>query len=221
MGPALKYCGITKVDSLIYALKLGVGFVGFNFYQESKRFIDPAAAASIWKAAVEQFPSVSSTPVAVCVDMDNQAVRELLEEFPQIEIIQCHGSESPTRLDEIRELAGDRKIWKAIHVIELNDLVQIKDYFAAADLLLYDTKAIDQGIQVELGGTGQRFDWSLLNRIHSSQHFALAGGIKQGMIEAASATGASIIDLCSGIEESPGVKSEELMKAIYDEAAKS
>ncbi len=218
MGPALKYCGITTLDDLLYALKLGVGFVGFNFYQGSKRFIGVEDAASLWRTAKEQLTSFSTTPVGVCVDMEDSAIEKMITDFPDLEIIQCHGSETPARLGKIRTLLDGRRIWKAIHVNAPEDLTLVQEFFDIADLLLYDTKASISG---ELGGTGQRFDWSLLNRIHASQPFALAGGVKKGMISAAGATGAAIVDLCSGIEKSPGVKSSELMQAIYDEANES
>ena len=69
-----------------------------------------------------------------------------------------------------------------------------------------------------LGGSRQRFDWLLITTYHSKIRFALAGGIKHRMIQAAIKTAAAVVDLCSDIETTPGTKSEVLMKKAYAES---
>ncbi len=58
MGPALKYCGLTRLDDLVCALESGVAFVGFNFFEHSKRFIEPKDAADLWHQAKVRVPNV-------------------------------------------------------------------------------------------------------------------------------------------------------------------
>lgn len=219
MEPALKYCGLTRLDDLICALELGVAFVGFNFYERSKRFIDPGRAAEMWHRARIRVPDAPTAPVAVVVDAGNGRIGAIIQEFPQLEVIQCHGYEDIGYLKDLRSVIGERQLWKVVHVATETDVERAQEVSTVSDLVLFETRVAESDDpECPLGGSGRRFDWSLLKSRRSDTPFALAGGIRPGMIEAAVRTGAAVIDLCSGIETAPGIKSEGLMKEIHAES---
>lgn len=222
MGPALKFCGIRRLEDLTFALKLGVSFVGFNFYQHSKRFVSPIDAAELWHQAKKQVPDGATSPVGVVVDPSIEEITSIIHDFPQIQVIQCHGHddyENATFLESLRPIIGDRHLWKAVRIGEEADVELASQLAPHVDLILFDTRPDPSTISPkEMGGSGKRFDWFLLKTFRSETRFAIAGGIGPGVIRAASKTGASIVDLCSGIESSPGIKSPDLMKEVYDES---
>lgn len=222
MGPSLKHCGLTRLDDLACALELGVAFVGFNFYERSERFIDPRHAAEMWHQAKVRAPGGPTAPVAVVVDASNGRIGEITQEFPQLEVIQCHGHEDIGYLKDLRSVIGERQLWKVVHVARETDVERAREVSTASDLVLFETR-VTKSVDPErtLGGSGRRFDWSLLKSCRANTRFALAGGIKPGMIGAAVKTGAAVIDLCSGIETAPGIKSEDLMKEIHAESLRS
>lgn len=219
MGPALKYCGLTRLDDLVCALELGVAFVGFNFFKHSKRFIEPRDAAALWQQAKLRVPNAPTVPVAVVVDASNRRIGEIIQEFPQLGVIQCHGHEDIGYLKDLRSTIGERQLWKTVSVATEADVESATEVSTVSDLVLFDTH-VTESVDPDrpLGGSGRQFDWLLLKIYRSETPFALAGGIKPGMIQAAEKTGAAVIDLCSGIETAPGIKSEVLMKEIHAES---
>ena len=213
---SLKYCGLTRLEDLVCALELGVAFVGFNFFEHSTRFIEPDEAAELWHQAKVRLPNSPTVPVAVVVDTNLERISEIIQEFPQLAVIQCHGHEDINYLQALRSAIGERQLWKTVPVATEADVELAIKLSRGSDMVLFDTRVLEsEDPDRPLGGTGRRFDWLLLKTYRSATPFALAGGIKPGMIQAAIKTGAAVIDLCSGIETAPGIKSENLMKEAY------
>lgn len=123
-------------------------------------------------------------------------------EVAQLDLIQLHGTESN---DVVQAL--DLPVIKALHVTE-----SLPETSTSASWLLFDSG----------GGTGRRFDWSLLARYDRSKPFLLAGGITPENVAAAiSKVRPDAIDLASGVESAPGVKDHIKMKLLFERVRRS
>lgn len=208
--PLLKICGLRRPEDVAACLAADVAFVGFNLCSRSKRYITAAEAARMWRdVAPQRGPTL---PAAVLVDPTKAELEEALAVFPELEVLQLHGRETPQDLLAVRAATGHRQVWKAVSVASPRDVTAAAAY-AAADLLLFDTAAAAPGATVH-GGSGKKFDWSWLAEHRVAIPFGLAGGIKAGDLAEAAAQGPAVIDVCSGVETAPGVKDASLIKAM-------
>ena len=117
------------------------------------------------------------------------------------DIVQFHGTETPEWLRLLKGLSSI-EIWKALGVKDAETLKKSDRFVDAADLLLFDAPA-----QALPGGTGTRFDWSLLADHKHKLPWGLAGGLTpDNVAEAVRLTRAPLVDTSSGVETAPGVK---------------
>jgi phosphoribosylanthranilate isomerase len=122
-------------------------------------------------------------------------------------VLQLHGNESVARTAAIRARFG-RPVIKALPVAGAEDLKAVADYAAVADMLLFDAKAPSGADRA--GGHGIAFDWTLLSSRSFPRPWFLAGGLNPGNVARAVAlSGAAMVDVASGVESAPGVKSAE------------
>lgn len=186
----IKFCGLTRLDDVQLAARLGVDAIGFVMTRKSKRFIEPAAAARLRDAVP---PYV--TTVALVMDDEPAYIEEVLRVL-RPDMLQFHGEES----DDACAAHGVRYT-KAIAMGEgAPALARLKAYPRAAGLLL-DGHGLG-----EQGGSGQRFDWSLMPR-DPAQPLILAGGLgPDNVAEAIRIATPWAVDVSSGIETSPGIK---------------
>ncbi|MDQ6950970.1 MAG: phosphoribosylanthranilate isomerase [Mariprofundales bacterium] len=195
----LKICGITRLEDALAASMLGVDAVGFVFYDRSPRYIDPQDAAAI----VRQLPPFVSA-VGLFVNPDQEWIAEVLHYCP-LGVIQLHGDESPEFCASQR-----RRVLKAIAVREADDLKRIAHYNCP---VLLDAPA-PAGVY---GGTGSRFDWSLLAN-HPLEHdhpLMLAGGVAPENVAAALAIRPWFaLDVSSSVERAPGIKDQAKLTAL-------
>ncbi len=198
----LKICGITRQEDLNTCCAEGVPWVGFNFSRASKRWIDPQNAAELWARRA----SGPTQAVAILVNHSFAEIKKILTVFPDLKVLQFHGRESPGDVGMAREEFRQCQIWKAIGVSGASDVASATVFMSSSDLILYDTKT-NSG---EFGGTGEKFDWSHLGA-HKGKPWGVAGGIKPDDVTKARDLGAWLIDLCSGVEVSPGVKDPGLI----------
>lgn len=205
----VKLCGFTDEESVLAAIKQKCDFLGFVFYDKSPRYISFENAALISK----QVPS-SIGKVAVVVDCDFDSLEQISQKF-QPDFFQFHGNENLEFLKKARQKFPKIKIIKAFRVAAEADLSQVKIFEDVADFFLFDAK-----ITNELGGSGKKFDWKILQNFRSKKDWFLSGGLNVNNIEEAlKITGAKMIDISSGIEKIRGKKSpeliEEFMKKIH------
>lgn len=186
----IKCCGLTRVDDVQLAARLGADAVGFVMTRRSKRFVDPAAAAAL-RDSVPPFV----TTVALVMDDDRAYVDEVLRVL-RPDLLQFHGEEA----DDFCASFGVRYL-KAVAMGEgAAALPRLRAYPKAAGLLL-DGHGLGQ-----LGGSGQRFDWSLMPK-DLAQPLVLAGGLTaENVGEAIRVARPWGVDVSSGIEASPGIK---------------
>jgi phosphoribosylanthranilate isomerase len=116
-------------------------------------------------------------------------------------------------VQQIKTLTG-LPIMKAIKIKTSADFAQVVAYEQVADWLLFDAKPSDS-VNALPGGNAVAFDWSLLKGRNFNKPWMLAGGLNVGnMAEAVRMTGASVIDVSSGVEDTPGKKSPDKVKAL-------
>jgi phosphoribosylanthranilate isomerase len=151
--------------------------------------------------------------VAVTVDPDDALVDRLMATLKP-DLIQVHGKETPNRVREIAQRSGAGVI-KAFSVSSAADVDQAHAFDGVAEHLMFDARPLEGSTLP--GGTGARFDWSLLEgRRFSRPHF-LAGGLDPwNVAEAIKASGAPLVDVSSGVERGPGLKDPALITAFLD-----
>mgnify|MGYP006091189587 FL=1 len=203
----VKICGLRTVAEVMAAADAGASYVGFVFFPKSPRnvTIDEAAALAI------EVP-MGVAKVALVVNADDAFLDALTAKVP-LDMLQLHGSETPARVAEVKARYS-LPVMKAIGISTAADLEKIDTYAAVADQLLIDAKPPkDANLP---GGNGNAFDWQLLaGRKYWTKPWMLAGGLTMDNVASAIATtGATQVDLSSGVESAPGVKDPALIHAF-------
>ncbi|PVM85818.1 phosphoribosylanthranilate isomerase [Caulobacter endophyticus] len=213
MTTKAKICGLSTPETVKTAFDGGAAYLGFVFFARSPRNVEPEAAQRL----VEPVRGRGVQTVAVTVDPDDALIDRLMATM-RPDLIQVHGKETPSRVREIAARSGVGVI-KAFSVSTSADVDQARAYDTVAEQFLFDARPVEgQGGTSSLpGGTGARFDWSLLEgRRFSRPHF-LAGGLDPWNVGAAvAASGAPLVDVSSGVERGPGLKDPALITAFLD-----
>ena len=213
MSAQVKICGLVTAASVDCAVSAGAEYIGLNFYPPSPRYVDPETAAGLADRARGK-----TAIVALVVDPDDALLRTITD-LVDPDIIQAHGAETPERIAEIGALTG-KPVIKALKVREQADIAEAAAYEGAASMILYDAKAPDDLEGALPGGNGIAFDWTLLTGNNGGE-FMLSGGLDAGNVaEAVKVTRAPIVDVSSGVEQSPGEKNLDLIRKFI-EAARS
>lgn len=212
MRALVKICGVTDPDALVATLSAGADAVGFNFFPPSPRAITPDAVRPLAARAPHLLK------VGVFVDADD-ALLDAAVGAGALGAIQLQGEESPARLAEIRSRFG-LPVWKAVGVRTSADVRAACARFSAADRLLLDAKA-PEGSPIP-GGNGLRFDWTILSDARPTGPWGLAGGLTpETVAEAIARTGAPLVDVASGVEDAPGIKSVAKIAAFVEAARRA
>ncbi|HEX8445276.1 MAG TPA: phosphoribosylanthranilate isomerase [Sphingomonas sp.] len=210
--PTAKICGLSTEATVDAAVAHGASHVGFVFFPKSPRNLDPAQAAALIRRVP---PHVGK--VGVFVDPDDALLDHAVASG--VDTIQLHGHESPERTAAVRARFG-RRVWKAVSVRTRADLADAPRYAQAADLILYDAKP-PRGADLP-GGLGLRFDWRLLAGFTHPLPWALSGGLDADSVaDAVHVTGATLLDISSGVESAPGVKDVDKIAAFLQSVARS
>lgn len=190
MAVRVKICGITRLQDLHAACSAGADAVGFVFYEKSPRHVTAAAAAEQVRALP---PFVQS--VGLFVNADPAFVEQVLQTVP-LDLLQFHGDETPADC-----MRFGRPYIKAVRVNGDTDLLKCAADFDTARGLLFD--AFVPGVP---GGTGERFDWSLIPP-ELSRPVILSGGLTpDNVAEAVRRVRPWAVDVSSGVEISKGIK---------------
>lgn len=200
----VKICGITNLEDARFASGALADYLGFIFFPESPRYIEPAKAGAIsnW---IE-----GPLKVGVFVNQPLDDVNRIVKETG-IDLVQLHGSESPEYCSMI-----ESPVIKALHISENTTAdglqAKISEYSSVIDYLLFDTK-----ITGRWGGTGQVFDWKILESISNEIPFFLSGGLNATNIKSSiQMVHPNIVDLSSGLEESPGLKDFDKVEEFFE-----
>tara|TARA_R110000787_G_scaffold6861_16_gene23760 strand:+ start:1790 stop:2434 length:645 start_codon:yes stop_codon:yes gene_type:complete len=203
---AIKICGLSTPDTVGAAVRAGASHIGFVHFAKSPRHVDAAQIAALAAIAPAHMEKVG-----VVVDPTDDLLAELTTSGA-LTALQLHGQENPQRAAAIRQ-RFDLPVWKAISVKTRADIDAATAYVGAVDLLLFDAKTPD-GAALP-GGMGLRFDWTLLRGLSMPVPWGLSGGLSaDNAAEAVRVTGAPLIDVSSGVESAPGIKSVDKIMAF-------
>jgi len=212
MPATAKICGLITPDTLAAAVRAGASHVGFVFFPASPRHVTFEQAAAL----AAQVPTHVRS-VGVFVDPDDALVAQATQ-AGGLDAIQLHRT-TPERVSHLRRIARV-ETWAAVAVKTRSDLDAARGFAGAADRILYDAKTPD-GAALP-GGMGLRFDWSLLDGFDHPLPWVLSGGLDAGNVgEAIRRTGASLVDVSSGVESAPGVKDVDKIAAFLQSVAAS
>lgn len=203
ISPKVKICGITNIEDAVKAVELGADMLGFNFYTESPRYIEPRQVQDI----IKKLPAFVDI-VGLFVNTEADTIRKIASDL-MLDWVQLHGDESPGFCMSLGNMPS--QIIKAVRVKDGRDLEYAKNFSTDAILL-------DAFHPALYGGTGERFDWSSLPELtgHLFGRTFLAGGITPDNVGEAIDCGFYGIDICSGIEDSPIKKNHEKMTKLFD-----
>lgn len=207
--PKLKVCGLTDLSQVSALCEMGVDFLGFIFYEKSPRY-------ALAKLSLEEIKSVQhQAKVGVFV---NEAIEEIVDisEKADLSFVQLHGDENNDFISNLRQKLNENiKIIKVIRIgnhspEELQKT--INHQLSTNNYLLFDTDSI------AFGGTGQSFDWNILNRLVIPKPYFLSGGIAQENIDQLKTINQKpfALDINSKFEIEPGVKDLEKIKDFKD-----
>jgi len=203
MGIQVKICGINSVESADAAVRAGADFAGLVFHPASPRDLTREQAA--WLA--ERMRGRTRL-VALMVDVKDEEIAAIVKSV-RPDILQFHGNESPERVGAVRSQFGI-PIIKVLAIAEAADLSRAAVYEAAADMLLFDAKAPASAARP--GGHGAAFDWQLLRGRSFSRPWLLAGGLNvENVARAIRSSEAPGVDVSSGVETAPGMKSAQMI----------
>jgi phosphoribosylanthranilate isomerase len=205
MPATAKICGLSTPETLDAAIAGGASHVGFVLFPPSPRNVSPEMLDRL----TARVPA-HVRRVGVFVEPDDALLDRVAG---ALDTLQLHKI-SPTRAVAIRRRFG-REIWAALAIKARTDLAEASSFTGAVDRILYDAKT-PPGAALP-GGMGVRFDWTLLDGFRHPMPWALSGGLDAiNVAEAVHATGATLVDVSSGVETAPGVKDAGLIRAFLD-----
>ena len=193
----IKVCGITEMKQLKQLEGLNIDFAGLIFYKESPRYIGDKISKKELKEA-----DFDLKKTGVFVNPEMIEVLDAIDEYG-LDVVQLHGTETPEMCED---LSSEVEVIKAFRVGASTNINKvIEPYDAVCDYYLFDT----DGLKETFGGTGQKFDWSLLSKAKIEKPFFLSGGIGVNDVERIKGfkhPDFYAVDINSKFEKSPGVK---------------
>jgi phosphoribosylanthranilate isomerase len=194
----VKICGITDPLSRDAALSAGADWLGFVFFPPSPRAVTPVLAAALAAGAPSR--------VGLFVRPADETVAAVLAAVP-LEVLQVY--DGPERCAVLRARFG-RPVWRAVGVAEAADLPGAA---GGVDGFVIEAKPPEGANRP--GGNAATFDWSILRGWQAPLPWMLAGGLTAGNVaDAIRATGASAVDVSSGVERARGEKDPALIRAF-------
>ena len=206
-----KICGLSTPDTIDAAISGGASHIGFVFFPKSPRNVTPEQAGAL-AARVGGRAKI----VGLFVDPAPDQIASVRRQVT-LDVIQLHGDERPALVSQIA-MASGIEVWKAVAVRTSADLAEAQKYRGAAHRILYDAKP-PLGADLP-GGNGMRFDWELLRGHTHPLPWALSGGLDaRNVAEAVRITGATLVDVSSGVERKPGIKDVDKIAAFLKAAS--
>lgn len=189
-----KVCGLTRPEDAAAALEAGAIYGGLIFVAASPRCVTNEQARTVMAGAPLRY-------VGVFRDAPDDEVVAKAQSL-ELAAVQLHGSEDQAYIDQLRDaLPAQVQIWKALsvgHTLPPRNLQRVDKY------------VLDNG----QGGTGERFDWSLLGG-EQLDNVLLAGGLGPDNCVAAAKAGCAGLDFNSGVESQPGIKDASKLASVF------
>ena len=224
----IKVCGMRDADNIREVSELDIDMMGFIFWKDSPRFVRMISShAGIIPDYSEERLNRNSGKV---VDDQHRIKRVgvFVDDMPQtivtriynyeLDYVQLHGEESCIMIDNLRrtlepDIRTGVKIIKTISVSSAEDIEKTKEYEGCVDLFLFDTKC------PTMGGSGDKFDWSVLSAYKGNVPFLLSGGIGMDDVDKIKSfqhPQFAGVDVNSCFETEPGVKDVEKLRLFIE-----
>lgn len=236
----VKVCGMREPENIRDVAALGVDWIGFIFYPKSPRYVSQirSRAGIIPDYSVfmkhEELSSkeLSSKEMSSKETSSKEMMRQIkrvgvfVDDMPQniitravnyeLDIIQLHGSESVIMIDNLRSTLAPSirkgiKFMKALSISTAEDILRYKEYEGHVDYFIFDTQT------PLVGGSGNHFDWNMLDAYDGNTPFILSGGVGPDDAERVLSIRHPMfagIDLNSQFETAPAVKNVDALKAF-------
>lgn len=204
----------------LFTLHSSLFLMGFIFWPKSSRYVSEKPA----------YLPTQCKRVGVFVDEGIETVKRIADDYA-LDYIQLHGHESPDYIRTLRVVDGspiDIRLIKAFNIATAQDFAQTAPYAGLVDYFLFDTRKppMEVGGWLPPGGTGQKFDWSVLSAYDGDTPFLLSGGIGANdaqRLRALRALDGFPIEQCVGIdlnsrfEVAPALKDINKLKEFIKE----
>lgn len=229
----IKVCGMRDPENIRAVAALGIDLMGFIFYPQSPRYVQmiSSQAGIIPDYSVERLKEARSSKTSEAGSAKPSGPRKVgvfVDDMPQnivtrvynyhLDYVQLHGSERPVMIENLRrtldpDIRPGVGIIKALSIKEKDDVKQWRDYQGVADMLLFDTQCPSRG------GSGEQFDWSVLDAYDGDIPFLLSGGIGPEDVRRVLDFRHPMcvgIDLNSRFETEPGLKDVSALKTFIE-----
>ena len=205
MPPKVKICGITNSQDADAAVEAGADALGFIFFSQSPRYIEPQIAQQL----IAKLPPFV-LPIGVFVNEEAETVRDIMDQCG-LAVAQLHGDEPPTYCESLR-----RPVLKGIRLRDRGSFLSLAEYKGRAGVRGF---LIDAFSESSYGGTGQTVDWSIAAEAAAAAPIVLAGGLTpENVQEAIHQVKPYGVDVSSGVEASPGTKDPAKIQAFIQAA---
>jgi phosphoribosylanthranilate isomerase len=209
----IKVCGMTSIVQLKELEEMGVDFAGLIFYSRSPRY---ATRGGLTPEVLKK-EKLRINRIGVFVNETVEMVLKTVETW-KLDMVQLHGDESPIYCEKISNHVNTIKAFRVS--AEENIPYKVSPFTEAADLFLYDTMA------KQYGGTGEQFNWDLLNKDKLTKSYFLSGGIGPDDLDKIKdfcihQDKLFSLDLNSKFETSPGVKDMTVLKRFVESIKKN
>ena len=204
----IKVCGMREADNIAAVRNLKPNFMGLIFYPKSSRFVGEEPS----EAQAQSFGDTKKVGVFVNESIDY--IKNKIATFG-LDMVQLHGSESPEMCKALTEQGI--AVIKAFSITTAEDLNNVAAYDGYTKYNLLDTKT------PKVGGSGMKFDWSILDHYKSSTPFLLSGGIDADDVAAIKALrhpSLAGVDLNSKFEIAPALKDADKLARFFEELRK-
>lgn len=202
----IKVCGMREPENIRAVASLGVDMIGMIFYPKSPRYV---------QSRIDEEDRLPVQRVGVFVDESIANILKIIDTF-HLDFVQLHGNESPQFVTMLRDALKESgfsgvRLMKALSIQTPDEVDRWQAYQGLVDLLLFDTPTAGYG------GSGRRFNWSLLAHYQGDIPFLLSGGIGPDDVEDILSFHHPMlkgIDLNSRFESAPAVKDITLLRGF-------
>lgn len=202
----IKVCGLRQPENIKQLAQLPIDMMGFILFPDSPRFVGKKSSLPQWlEKHEEELEGIAKVGVFVNAEVDQ--ILNAVHDY-HLDFVQLHGDESPEYCRELQTYwtissMRSAQIIKAFRVDETFDFAKTQAYERLCAYFLFDTKG------KQYGGTGHRFDWSVLNKYMGLTPYLLSGGIDEEMAEEIKKLNYKQmegVDINSRFELEPGLK---------------
>ena len=207
----IKICGIKTEDDLIKLINHNITWAGFVFYEKSVRNVT-IDQRNLFRKSKNKIGRV-----ALFVNPKDNFLETVVKTV-RPDLIQLHGSENTERCSDIKKRFGI-PVMKALHINDQSSFETVSKYENFVDRLLFDAKLTKDKLK---GKQTDTLNWNLMKNYKGNKEWMLAGGLNHNnILEALKLSGAKSIDVSSGVEKKPGIKSELLLNNLINKIKKA